>query len=198
MIFYCWVLWLEWSGDSQLKVATMSSNAWASSTQTQRSWAGQLDGGSTWGSPFRGPTTNWLDLTWPYHMAMACCCPSEPCLLSKIHGRVILRSCCDVLCQEWDPLENSGHKGSQGLWPMDWPEARRTQLIATMDICTSWQLKQIDGVATSRTIPEWLLGSSWLCWAMLRMVDITQGRWGPTAIQVVYITIYIYNIINYI
>ena len=25
--------------------------------------------------------------------------------------------------QEWDPLENSGHKGSQGLWPMAWPEA---------------------------------------------------------------------------
>lgn len=24
--------------------------------------------------------------------------------------------------KEWDPLENSGHKGSQGLWPMDWPE----------------------------------------------------------------------------
>lgn len=23
--------------------------------------------------------------------------------------------------QEWDPLENSGQKGSQGLWPMDWP-----------------------------------------------------------------------------
>lgn len=25
--------------------------------------------------------------------------------------------------KEWDPLENSGHKGSQGLWPMEWPEA---------------------------------------------------------------------------
>lgn len=30
-------------------------------------------------------------------------------------------SVCDR--KEWDPLENSGHKGSQGLWPMQWPEA---------------------------------------------------------------------------
>lgn len=68
--------------------------------------------------------------------------------LPKICNKIIKPRCRDwtwnsSVCdrKEWDPLENSGHKGSQGLWPMQWPEASGLKKILPGSFSSKLPLK---------------------------------------------------------